>query len=110
MIISMIKMGAIPEGRPENKQSASSKKSMIMIVGIIAGIALAGVSYMMIFVEPEIIEERVKVIAVTESGCIAETFDGFAVNIGQCNAQPGDFIMAPVDQKIKDRAKAMNPT
>ena len=110
MIILLIKMGAIPERASENKKSTSSKKSMIMVVGIIAGIALVGVSYMTIFVEPELIEEQVKVIAVTESGCIAETLDGFAVNIGQCDAQPGDILMAPVDQKVKERAMAMNPS
>ena len=103
-------MGAIPERVSENKKSTSSKKSMIMVIGIIAGIALAGVSYMTIFVEPELIEEQVKVIAVTESGCIAETLDGFAVNIGQCDAQPGDILMVPVDQKVKERAMAMNPS
>jgi flagellar basal body-associated protein FliL len=110
MAILLIKMGAIPERASENKKSTSSKKSMILVIGIIAGIALVGVSYMTIFVEPELIEERVKVIAVTESGCIAETLDGFAVNIGQCNAQPGDILMASVDQKVKERAMAMNPT
>jgi hypothetical protein len=36
--------------------------------------------------------------------------DGFAVNIGQCNAQKGDFIVALVDQKTKERTAAMNPT
>ena len=107
MIILLIKMGAIPERVSENKKSTSSKKSMIMIVGIIAGIALVGVGYMTIFVEPEIIEEVVEVIAVTEDGCIAETADRFAVNIGHCDAQPGDVIMAPVDQKAKERAMAM---
>jgi flagellar basal body-associated protein FliL len=103
-------MGALPERASENKKSTSSKKSMIMVIGIIAGIAVIGVGYMFIFVEPALIEERVKVIAVTESGCIAETLDGFAVNIGQCNAKPGDFIMAQIDQKVKERAMAMNPT
>jgi flagellar basal body-associated protein FliL len=110
MITLLIKMGALPERITENKKSTSSKKSMIIVIGILAGIALAGVSYMMIFVEPELIEEQVKVIAVTESGCIAETFDGFAVNIGKCNAQPGDVLMAPIDQKVKERAMAMNPS
>ena len=110
MIKSLIKMGVIPEKESENKKSTASKKSTIMIVGIIAGIALVGVGYMTIFVEPELIEERVTVIAVTEDGCIAETFDGFAVNIGQCNAKQDDIIMAPVDQKVKERAMAMNPT
>lgn len=103
-------MGAIPEKISSRGNSTSGNKSMIMIVGIIAGTALAGLSYMTLFVEPEYIEERVKVIAVRESGCIAETFDGFAVNIGQCDAKPGDIIIAPVDKKVKDRAMAMNPT
>ena len=103
-------MGAIPEKNIENRKSSSSQKSIFLIIGIIAAIALAGVGYLMIFVEPEIIEERVKVIAVTESGCIVETFDGYAVNVGQCDASPGDFIIAPIDQKVKERAAAMNPT
>jgi len=102
-------MGAMPE-ESDSKKSASSKKSILMVTGIIAGIALVGVGYMTIFVEPKLIEERVTVIAVTEDGCIAETFDGFAVNIGQCNAKQGDVIMAPIDQKVKERAMAMNPT
>ena len=83
---------------------------MIMIAGIIGGIALLGLAYMTVYVSPDISEEMVKVISITESGCIAETMDGFAVNIGKCNAQPGDLIMAQVDQKVKERAKAMNPT
>lgn len=103
-------MAAVPDTNRGKNKSSSGKKSIIMIIGIIAGISVAGVGYMLVYVEPEIIEERVKVIAVTESGCIAETLDGFAVNIGKCNAESGDFIMAPVDQKIKERAKAMNPT
>ena len=103
-------MGAIPERASKNKKSLSNNKSLILIVIIIAGIALAGLSHMTIFVEPELIEEQVKVIAVTESGCVAETLDGFAVNIGQCNAKPGDVLMAPVDQKVKERAMAMNPS
>ena len=103
-------MAAVPDTNRGKNKSSSGKKSIIMIIGIIAGISAVGVGYMMVYVEPEIIEERVKVIAVTESGCIAETLDGFAVNIGKCEAESGDFIMAPVDQKIKERAKAMNPT
>lgn len=103
-------MGAIPERKAENRKSSSSQKSIFLVIGIIAAIALAGVGYLMMFVEPEIIEERVKVIAVTESGCVVETFDGYAVNVGQCNALPGDYIIAPIDQKVKERAAAMNPT
>ena len=53
--------------------------------------------------------EIVKVVAVTESGCIAETMDGYSVNIGECNAKPGQHVDALVDQKVKDRTAAMNP-
>ena len=103
-------MGALPEKTTPSKKPTSSKKPIIMIVGIIGGIALLGVAYMTVFVAPDLRDEMVKVISITESGCIAETMDGFAVNIGKCNAQPGDLIMAQVDQKVKERAKAMNPT
>ena len=67
-------------------------------------------AYLMFYTAPEEVTERVKVIAVTDEGCIAETMDGFAVNIGPCSAQEGDFIVALVDQKTKERAAAMNPT
>ena len=103
-------MGAIPEKTTPSKKPTSSKKPMIMIAGIIGAIALLGLIYMTVYVSPDLREEMVKVISVTESGCIAETMDGFAVNIGKCNAQPGDIVMAQVDQKVKQRAKAMNPT
>jgi hypothetical protein len=62
------------------------------------------------YVAPEKNIEMVKVIAVTDSGCIAETLDGYAVNIGECQAQPGQYIDAHVDQKVKERAAMMNPT
>jgi len=103
-------MGAIPDRITEPKRKGSEKKPLLMVGGIIGAIAVVGILYMIVFVEPAIIEERVKVIAVTQSGCIAETLDGFAVNIGQCNAHPGDILMALVDQKVKERAMAMNPT
>lgn len=101
-------MGAIPE--KTTKSPPAGKKSIIMIMGIIAAIAVVGLAYMTWYVAPAEVMERVKVIAITESGCIAETFDGFAFNIGQCKAQSGDIIMAPVDQKVKERALAMNPS
>ena len=103
-------MGAIPEREIESKRKGSDKKSLVMVGGIIAAIASVGLLYMFIYVAPEEVVERVEVIAVTPSGCIGQTFDGYAVNIGQCNAQPGDIVMAPVDQKVKERAYAMNPT
>lgn len=62
------------------------------------------------YVSPVETTEFVKIVAVTENGCIAETFDGFAANIGNCNAQPGDYVSAAVDQKAKERAMAMNPS
>ncbi|WP_156800664.1 hypothetical protein [Candidatus Nitrosopumilus sediminis] len=51
-----------------------------------------------------------KVIAITESGCIVETFDGFAANIGDCNVQQGEYVNALIDKKVKERAALMNPT
>ena len=65
---------------------------------------------MLFFTAPEENMELVKVIAVTDDGCIGETLDGFSVNIGECNAQPGQYVDALVDKKAKDRATAMNPT
>ena len=82
----------------------------MVIGGVIAAVAVSLFAYLMWYVAPEENIERVKIIAVTESGCIAETMDGFAVNIGECDAEAGDFVMAPVDQKAKERAAAMNPT
>lgn len=103
-------MGAIPDRTTESKRKGSDKKPLLMVGGIIGAIAVVGILYMTVFVAPAEVEEQVEVIAVTQSGCIAETLDGFAVNIGQCDAQPGDIIMALVDQKVKERAMAMNPT
>jgi len=88
----------------------SGKNSTFIIAGVIAIAAGLLFAYLMFYTAPEENIERVKVIAVTESGCIAETMDGFAVNIGKCQAQSGDYVMAPVDQKTKERAAAMNPT
>ena len=103
-------MGAIPERVTEERKSASGKKSIFQVAGILGAIAVLGLAYMFVFVTPEEVVEPVEIIAVTEYGCIGETFDGYSVNIGQCNAQPGDIVMAPVDQKVKERAYAMNPT
>ncbi len=90
--------------------AASDKKSVLIIAGVIAAVAGSLFAYLMWYVAPEENIEQVKIVAVTESGCIAETMDGFAVNIGECNAEPGDFVMSPVDKKAKERAAAMNPT
>ena len=39
-----------------------------------------------------------------------ETLDGYAINIGSCDFEPDEYIIAPIDQKLKERAAAMNPT
>lgn len=92
----------------------SSKKSGKNPTFIVSGVlALAGgllFAYLMFYTAPDENFEIVKIVAITEKGCIAETLDGFSVNIGECNAQPGEYVDALVDQKIKDRAAAMNPT
>ncbi|NND87255.1 MAG: hypothetical protein HKM23_08060 [Nitrosopumilus sp.] len=88
----------------------SSKNSTFIIAGVIALGAGLLFAYLMFYTSPEHNMEMVKVIAVTEDGCIAETMDGYAVNIGECNATPGQFVDALVDQKTKERAALMNPT
>ena len=90
--------------------SKSDKKSIFIIAGVILVGAALLFAYLMWYVSPEEYNERVKVIAVTEAGCIAETFDGFAVNIGNCNVQAGEYVNAVIDKKVKERAAAMNPT
>ena len=95
-----------------NRQSdkKSGKNSTLIIGGVFAIIGGLLFAYLMFFTAPEANMEMVKIVAVTDSGCIAETMDGYSVNVGNCNAQPGQYIDAPVDQKTKDRAAAMNPT
>ena len=94
-----------------NKQKKSSdKKSLLIVSGVLAAIGVSLFAYLMFFTVPEENLEMVKIIAVTDDGCIGETLDGFAVNVGECNAEPGQYVNALVDQKTKDRAAAMNPT
>jgi len=88
----------------------SGKNTTLIIAGVIvlgAGLLFA---YLMFYTAPAEKIEMVKIIAITNDGCIAETMDGFSVNIGDCNGQPGQYVNALVDQKVKDRAAAMNPT
>ena len=94
--------------RQPNKKSG--KNSTFIIGGIIAIVAGLLFAYLMFYTAPDASMELVKIIAVTDEGCIGETLDGFSVNIGDCNAQPGQYVDALVDQKTKDRATAMNPT
>ena len=94
-----------------NQSGKSSNKNSIFIIG---GVILVGavllLAYLMWYVTPDEYIERVKVIAVTDAGCIAETFDGFAVNIGDCQVKQGEYVNAMIDKKVKERAAAMNPT
>ena len=95
-----------------NRQSKKTKNvnSLFIVGGVIAIVSVLLFAYLMWYVSPEESIERVRIVAVTESGCIAETFDGFAVNIGDCQEKPGEHITAAVDQKTKERAALMNPT
>lgn len=78
--------------------------------GIIAVVAVSLFAYLMWYTSPDHIEERVKVIANTDDGCIVETLDGYAINVGPCDFEPDEYIIAPIDQKLKERAALMNPT
>jgi len=95
-------------GGKSNKKP--SKNSTFIIGGVIAIGAGLLFAYLMFYTAPEENMELVKIIAVTDNGCIAETMDGYAVNIGDCNAKPGQYVDALVDQKTKERAALMNPT
>lgn len=100
-------MSAIP-----NKQTKKSTdyKSYFIVGGILAGIGLALLAYLMFYVSPAEILETVKIVAITSDGCIGQTLDGYTVNIGTCQGEPGDYVRALVDQKLKERAALMNPT
>lgn len=95
-----------------NRKSNRKSRGIFTLVlgGVIAVVAGLLFAYLMFYTAPEENMEVVKIIAVTENGCIAETLDGFSVNIGKCDAQPGQYVDALVDQKTKERAALMNPT
>ncbi len=82
---------------------------------IIAGAIAAAVVVMAVAVFPfwnlipNMVTERVKVVAVDQSGCTAETTDHFIVNIGTCNAKPGEYINGTFDSKVRDRQKPFTP-
>lgn len=94
----------------QSSPKSSNTKSIAIIGGVIAAVAISLFAYLMFYTAPEHIEERVKVVANTADGCIVETADGYAVNIGPCEFQPDEYILAPIDQKLKERAALMNPT
>lgn len=95
-------------GSKENK--GFKAKSIVIISGVLAAVGVSLFAYLMYYTAPVENIELVKIIAVTESGCIAETLDGYSVNIGDCQANPGQYVNAAVDQKVKERAALMNPT
>jgi hypothetical protein len=82
----------------------------LIIAGVIALGAGLLFAYLMFYTAPAEKMEMVKIIAITNEGCIAETMDGFSVNIGDCNGEPNQYVNALVDQKTKERAALMNPT
>ena len=88
----------------------TGKNTTFIIAGVIALGAGLLFAYLMFYTAPAEVMEIVKIVAVTNDGCIAETMDGYAVNIGDCNAKPGQYVDALVDQKTKERAAMMNPT
>ena len=90
--------------------TSSSKRTYALISGVLAAIGIGLFVYLMWYVSPVNVLEQVEIIAITQDGCIGQTLDGYAVNIGQCDAEPGDKIMTLVDQKLKERAALMNPT
>lgn len=93
-----------------NPKKTSNAKNIAMISGVLVAIGISLFVYLMWYVAPSEVLEQVKIISTTDSGCIGETMDGYPVNIGKCDAQPGDIVMAPVDQKVKERQDLMNPT
>ena len=96
--------------QPNKTNNSSNIKSLAIVGGVIAIGAVLLFAYLMWYVAPEENLESIKIVAVTESGCIGETYDGYAVNIGACDASPGEWVTAYVDQKVKERAALMNPT
>ena len=93
-----------------NTDKKSGKNTTFVIAGVIVIVAGLLLAYLMLYTAPVETMELVKIIAVTDDGCIAETLDGYSVSIGECNAQQGQYVNALIDQKTKERAALMNPT
>ena len=66
-------------------------------------------AYLTWYMSPNEITEQVTIIANIADGCIAESSDGFSVNIGPCDAKVGDVVIGTYDGKINERAAMMNP-
>ena len=92
-------------------KKTSGINSMLIIGGVIALVSVLLLAYLMWYVTPEENIERVEIVAVTESGCIAETFDGFAVNIRELSSTAwGIHCSSSVPKKLKKEMPAINPT
>lgn len=86
-------------------QQTEKKMPWIWYVGLV----LIGVALMATLVMapvwhwfPVQVTEGVTVVAVTESGCIADAPTiGMPINIGHCNALPGDVVEATYNAPIK---------
>ena len=87
----------------------NSKYTVLLIV-VIVGVASSLYGYLTWYVSPDYVTERVRIVANTADGCIAESSDGYSVNIGPCDAEPDEFIVGTYDAKIKERRALMNPT
>ena len=87
----------------------NSKFTILLVIAIV-GVAVSLFGYLTWYVSPDEVTEKVKIIANTADGCIAESYDGFSVNIGPCDAKAGDIIVGTYDAKIKERRALMNPT
>lgn len=92
-----------------SETKSSGKRPMIIIGGIIGAVALALFGYLMWYVSPAQVTESVKLIAITENGCIVETSDGYAITVDSCVGEVGSTIIVTYDKNIKERAAAMNP-
>lgn len=92
------------------KKQTSGVKSLVIVGGVIAIVAISLGAYLMWYTASDEIVEIVKVIAVTEQGCVVETLDGYAFTIEKCDVEPGEIFNTPIDQKVKERALLMNPT
>ncbi|MGY5151741.1 MAG: hypothetical protein ACW9XA_05680 [Candidatus Nitrosopumilus sp. bin_6a] len=86
----------------------NSKFTVFLVIAIL-GVSILLFSYLTWYMSPDEITEQVKIIANTADGCIAESFDGFSVNIGPCDAKVGDVVVGTYDGKINERAAMMNP-
>ena len=74
--------------KPREKKNFQVK-SIVIVAGILAVVGGSLFTYLIFYTAPETNMEMVKVVTITESGCITETLDGYSVNIGDCNTQPG---------------------